>query len=258
MTKIFYFTGTGNSLFIARELARAMNDAEVLSIVPAVKKNMHVDASCVGIVFPVYAMGTPEIVTEFLHKLIVKPDAYVFAVTNYGGMGGAALYQVQDALDRRGIKLSYYAGMQMPDNYPILKNPPRDAEQKKMFDKASAKVAVIAAAVSRKTVLKTLKKGLMTMFWDWLYRMSIPHFPASDKHFNSDEKCISCGLCSKVCPVDNIQMIEGKPLWKHACLQCCACMNWCPKKAIQWGKVTIKRGRYHHPAVTPDDIIKSK
>ena len=61
-----------------------------------------------------------------------------------------------------------------------------------------------------------------------------------DKQFRVDDKCNQCGICGKVCPSENITMQEGKPVWNHHCEQCFACLQWCPKKAIQYGKRTVK------------------
>ena len=76
-----------------------------------------------------------------------------------------------------------------------------------------------------------------------------------DKNFWTDEKCNGCGICLKVCPANNIKMNEGKPQWQHKCEQCVACMQWCPQKSIQYKKVTVKRGRYHHPDIEVKELF---
>ena len=80
----------------------------------------------------------------------------------------------------------------------------------------------------------------------------------SDKSFYSDNNCTSCGICEKICPVNNIIIIDGKPQWQHKCQQCLACINLCPEKSIQFGTKTLKTQRYHHPEITVQDITNQK
>lgn len=79
-----------------------------------------------------------------------------------------------------------------------------------------------------------------------------------DGKFCADEKCNSCGICEKICPSNNITLIEGKPDWHQKCEQCLACIQWCPQEAIQYGKKTIKYKRYHHPQVKLKDMVSPK
>jgi ferredoxin len=76
-----------------------------------------------------------------------------------------------------------------------------------------------------------------------------------DYGFYSNEKCIGCGTCEKVCPVDNIKMIDKNPSWQHKCEQCFACLQWCPQSAIQFGNNTENINRYHHPDVKVSDLM---
>ena len=76
-----------------------------------------------------------------------------------------------------------------------------------------------------------------------------------DKSFFADEKCTSCGICEKLCPAGNIVITEGKAVWQHRCEQCFACLQWCPAEAIQYGKNTKSKKRYHHPEISLKDII---
>ena len=91
---------------------------------------------------------------------------------------------------------------------------------------------------------------VVTGGWKWdktklifpLYRK----WGTSDNKFRADNtKCTSCGICAKSCPVDNITMVEGLPQWQHNCTMCLSCIHRCPTVAIQYGKETIKKGRYY-------------
>jgi MinD superfamily P-loop ATPase len=76
-----------------------------------------------------------------------------------------------------------------------------------------------------------------------------------DRSFWTQEQCNHCGLCQRICPVKNIQLVNGMPSWLHHCEQCLACLHWCPQEAIQFGKSTISRQRYHHPEVKQEDLL---
>ena len=76
-----------------------------------------------------------------------------------------------------------------------------------------------------------------------------------DKSFWVDEKCNACAICRSICPCGNIALEAGKPVWLHHCEQCLACIQWCPREAIQFGKKTPRYERYHHPEVTLQDML---
>ena len=94
------------------------------------------------------------------------------------------------------------------------------------------------------------------LFSGLVYKGFLKGLPKMDKKFYSDEKCTKCKICSKVCPAGNIDFADGKPVWKGSCEQCMACIQWCPAEAIQYGKSTVKRRRYHHPDVKISDMMK--
>ena len=84
-----------------------------------------------------------------------------------------------------------------------------------------------------------------------------------DRAFRADEKCNGCGICAKVCPVGNIEMVDGSgerhpvPAWQQQCEQCSACLQSCPEEAVQFGPNTSGGRRYHHPDVTLADMVRA-
>jgi len=255
-TTIYYFSATGNSLIVARDLAKELGDAEVLPIAKAIKGNADTGSDAVGIVFPAYMFGLPLIVVRFLKALKVKPGAYVFAVVTFGGIPGRPLTLAKKIPAGRGMELASGFGVLMPGNYTPLYGAISEEKQRSMFDAEKKHVKEIADAVrQRKTGI--IEEGHIiagTLLKLLIYEAGASQIPNADKGFLVTDKCTSCGLCAKVCPVSDIVMTAGRPVWQHHCEHCMACLQWCPVEAIQYKKSTVDRKRYHHPAVKAADI----
>lgn len=255
---IYYFSGTGNSLKIARDLSSELDQAEVIFIPDVIGNDeIRADADVVGIVYPVYMFGPPVIVLGFIKKLVVRRDTYVFITTNYADMGGGAVSLAEAELRKQGIKLSSAFGMRMPSNYTPFGGAPTEKKQKDLFAKETSKVREIADVVRSKREGPVEKPFfLIDLIGIALFRLLMPRIPSMDKEFWADNGCTSCALCEKVCPVGNIKLEDGRPRWMSQCQQCLACLQWCPKEAIQFGKMTRGRKRYHNPDVELKDIMR--
>ncbi len=79
----------------------------------------------------------------------------------------------------------------------------------------------------------------------------------ADTAFRTDENCIGCGICAKVCPVSNIKIENKRPVWLHHCQNCLACYNWCPVKAIKGG-ISQEGFYYRCPSASVSDISGKK
>ena len=256
-TVIYCFSGTGNSLSAAKSLANALDGTTVVPIAKAIKGEIKTDADRVGIVFPVYAFGMPRIVVEFCKKIEIASSARIFAVATCGGMPAGTLLQLKKILAGRGLTLSAGFCVTMPGNYTPLYGAPSDEKQRAILEKAKKRIEYIAEAVKagKPTRIEANNFLINWIFSGLLYRVSIPHLCEADKYFWANDNCNSCGVCRNVCPVANIEMKDGRPVWQHKCEQCMACLQWCPTEAIQWGKKTQRRKRYRNPDVTVQDII---
>jgi NAD-dependent dihydropyrimidine dehydrogenase PreA subunit len=256
-TKLFFFSGTGNSLKVARDLAAELGDTEIVAIPEALKKQGSIDADRIGIVFPVYMWGLPLIVADFCSRLVAPSSAYIFGIATCGSSAGASLTQMKRLLDERNLTLSAGFVIVMPGNYTPLYGAPPVKKQEKMFAGATQRVSQIAGIVKAGTPAR-IEAG--NFVWNLLasgliYRLGSARIPQMDTRFRATEKCNSCGICEKVCPVGNIEMRSGRPAWLHKCEQCFACLQWCPQEAIQWGATTEGRKRYHHPVIAVKDLI---
>lgn len=256
-TTIYYFSGTGNSLKIARDMAETIDDTKLVSIARATEDQLAPDTDAVGIVFPVYAWGPPSVVTQFLDKVSIGSDKYVFAVCTCGGSASGTLVKFKKQLLTKGIMLSAGFVVLMPTNYIVWGEALPEEKQQEMFARAKDRVAEICMVIEAKKVQEVEMGGLLgrLVLTGLIYNSSIGFFANLDKKFTVYTACNGCGICERVCQVGNITMKDGKPDWLHHCEQCLACLHWCPQEAIQVGKKTEGRKRYHHPEINAKDLM---
>jgi ferredoxin len=258
-TTIYYFSGTGNSLVLARSLAKELGEAEVISIPKALERGGIIEnnADCVGIVYPVYALGVPLIVERFISMLKLKEQSYLFVIANYALCQGAGITRAIRAFKRKGMNPQAGFGMIMPGNYtPFYGAIPKE-KQKLVFEKTNKRIVEVANMIKQRKPMRPETGFFLVrwLLWEPIAFLSAKMMQKEDKHFWVNEKCDSCGICKKICPVKNIDMINGKPIWNGKCEQCFACFHWCPTEAIQFGKRTLNRKRYRHPDVLLKDML---
>jgi ferredoxin len=255
-TDLFYYTGTGNSLWVARELAKGLGDAQIYPMSRIPREGISNAADAVGIIFPVHIWGLPYRVITFAEALPKDRPRYHFAVAVNAGQVAATLCQLKKLAHAKGILLSAGFEIAMPSNYIPWGGPGPEEKRIGRFDKARKKIVQIAAAVAKREE-RPVEKGPLwqNVLFSWLYRLSFPRVPGMDKSFWVDEKCNACGICKAICPCGNVALAADKPVWLHHCEQCLACIQWCPQEAIQFGKKTIRYERYHHPDVSLQDMM---
>lgn len=257
-TSIYYFTGTGNSLKVAKDLSERLGETTLISIPKAMELEIDTSSDSIGIVFPVYCWGMPLMVTEFIKKLRREHAKYFFAIATCGGSAAGTLLQTEKSLAKQNIKLSSGFIVQMPTNYIIWGGAISEERQKVMFENWNNSVDRIAYTIKNQAEHGVESGSVVANFFlsKALYSVSMPQFPKMDKAFWADSKCDHCGICNRVCPTDNIEIKEGKPVWNHRCEQCLACIQWCPKQAIQYGKKTQGRERYTNPFVSLKEFME--
>ncbi len=253
---IFYFSGTGNSLYAAKYLAEHTGENVLINMADAVREKkfeyMQQPGEKIGFVFPVYFGGMPSVVAEFVGKFRLQSDEvpYVYVLVTYGGKAGGSVQAFQSALDRRYVTLTAAFGVKMPDNYVCMYDPATEEKARDVLGAAEADLVYAVLQINdRKNpgIPHTMMDTVMTAGMQVAYRMM-----RKTASFKVDNDCIGCGLCEKVCPVNAIEMVDYKPVWvKAECVHCTACINRCPVHNIQYGDKTKKRGRYVHPILKP-------
>lgn len=256
---IFYYTGTGNSLWVARKVADELGDTELISIPEFEVSGFEGASKTVGLVFPVYIWGVPAPVIRFVDTLKSLHPDYIFAFAVNGGQVSNTLVQLQKVMAADSLTLAAGFDITMPSNYIPWGGPGPKEKQLIKFERAQEKISRMGVMIKEKAQMPVERGPLwQRVVFSAIYNLSFPHVPEMDKKFWADEKCNACGICCKVCPAENITLQEGRPLWHHRCHQCFACLQWCPTEAIQYGKRTPKYERYHHPDVVLKDVLKTR
>jgi len=255
-TRLYYYTGTGNSLWVARQLAARLEDSVELYSLGSNYELPGGKCERVGLVFPVHIWGVPRRVKEFILQLECQPNCYFFAVAVNAGQVAATLLQLQACLAKQGIILSSGFKLLTPSNYIIWNGAQPNEKQQKLFTDAAQKLDRIADIISCKKA-GSIEKGpwWQNVFLSTINALTSSRIAATDKDFWVNEKCNSCGICSQVCPAANIHMETGRPCWLHHCEQCLACLQWCPQEAIQFAKKTTGKKHYHNSEVSLQDML---
>lgn len=260
-TNLYYFTGTGNSLKVARDLSERLEDSKLISIAKVWQKvNLTSTSEKMGVIFPLYYYGLPKIIFDFMNKINLNKTNYIFVVITMGGeWEGASLLQLEKILRTKSKTLNAGFLVSMPNNFIFDLDILPEDQEKELLEKSISQIEKIAESIKKNVqnteIDITRKKGTSSERTNLIFHKQVYE---SDKHFLADEKCNNCGICEKVCPVNNIILVEGKPQWQHKCQQCLACINFCPEEAIQYGKRTLGRGRYNHPDITVKDLLNQK
>ena len=246
---IVYFSGTGNSRFAAEFLAKQLDD-ELLDAGQRIKvgeKDAIRSARPWVFAAPIYAWRMANVMTEYIRRTewSGSRDAY-FVLTCGSEIGDAGKYAAQLCEE---IGLNYKGVLQvvMPENYIAMFNAPGEAESRAIVAKAKPVLAQAGELIRQGKALPAPKVGLLDKLKSGPINEGFYKFYVKADAFFATEDCTGCGFCVKACPLKNIQLADGKPVWGKNCTHCMACICGCPTEAIEYGKRSRGKPRYQCP-----------
>lgn len=242
---VFYFSGTGNSL----QVAKALSDSKNLLNISTTESGVFT-ADEIGFVFPVYCGVIPPFVEKFIKNSTFKAD-YIWAVVTCGGSEGKSFNHLQYLLLNKGEHLDYANHIVMPDNC-IIFNTQYDTKQKQLNSVNGLAENIKNDIKMRKKIEISAKFSRVSSDFMW-WGMRAFYGIKNKKTTNA---CNGCKTCVKLCPTDNIKLENGKISFGNNCAYCFACIHWCPQRAIKFGRLEINdKTSYINPSVNVAEMI---
>ena len=244
---VFYFSGTGNSQLAARQIAAELDD-ELVSINQCLKKGekgtFHSERALV-FVAPIYAWRVPKLVERWIRETKFEGgrDAY-FVLTRGGSTQGNAGAYAAKLCEETGLTYRGLASVQMPENYIALSAAPSERECAAMIARARPIFADLARQIGRGELFSKAPVSLIGRFLSGPFNPLYYRFYIKDRGFTVSDACVSCGKCVRRCPLNNIDLADGRPVWKGNCTHCMACICGCPAEAIEYKSISKGKRRY--------------
>jgi len=249
MQRILYFSGTGNTAYVANQIKKQLESrgyrVEIDSI-DHLDPAQYLKSECLYFGFPVYACAMPSLVEDFITRLPDNQGSKLRLFNTHAYIPGKALSRAATLFKDKGFNIDSGYQRKMPgsDGLAFLKKEGRSA--RKLTSNFNNDFSDLNAWVSGEVPGLKFKMGLdlagklMGALMKWAER-------GLKKKFYADERCITCGKCARNCPVENIRIEEKKIEFSDKCMLCMRCIHLCPKEAIQIGKNTVNKFRYHGP-----------
>jgi len=246
---ILYFTGTGNSKFAAEYIGSVIGE-EPVSINEFMKKEecpeFHSDSPYI-ITAPVYAWRLPHVVEDFIRKAEFCGNKEVFFVMTCGdSIGNAGAYN-KVLCDKKEWTYRGTARIIMPENYIAMFNAPDLETSKRIIGASQRNIRKTAEYILQGGNLPKVKVTMKDRLLSGPINAGFNRYYVKANKFYAKESCTRCGLCEKLCPMNNIKVKNVKPVWGKKCTHCMACICSCPVSAIEYGKTSEGKVRYLCP-----------
>ena len=248
---ILYFSGTGNSNYVAKRIADALGDA-LVNLNDRIKSGDTLPVETgerVIIVTPTYAWRIPRIVRDWLRKTELRGAKQAWLVMTCGSEIGNADKYNRELCAEKAIFCMGTVQIVMPENYIAMFSAPQADEAREIVAKAEPNIDCVIASIQSNQPFAPTRNNLYDRFMSGPVNPIFYKFFVKADAFTASSACIGCGQCVKRCPMNNVTFKDGKPVWGKACTHCMACICYCPVSAIEYGKKSVGQPRYHFGAL---------
>lgn len=252
---IVYFSGTGNSAYVAKRLQRELQDEgfDLFSSIRHRKKDALYAKQPWVIVAPTYAWRIPRVVHEWLKEVELTGSRELYFVMTCGGSIGNATDYLKCLCKKKGMRYRGCMEIKMPENYIALFDTPDKETARRIITAAHKDMDEAARYIQEETDFPEVdvhaKDILNSTIINPLFYPLLVHA----RKFTATNACIGCKACEAACPLGNIKMKQGKPVWGTQCTHCMACICTCPKEAIEYGTKSQGKTRYLCSHVLADE-----
>lgn len=245
---VLYFSATGNTEWIAKEIADRIDD-EAVNLITRIKNEdyspIHSEKPFI-ICAPVYVCEIPRFMTKYLKKVDFTGSRDVYFILTSGGYCGPSGPLLRKIFKSKKMVCHGHAEFKMPRNYVASDDYP-------MLEKDQVEERLTEAYKCLDSVANDILAGNKltarhVAFFETL--ITVPFNPVwcklklTAKGFHVEGNCLGCGKCAKLCPLNNIKIVDKKPVWENNCTHCMACIANCPTNAIQYKDITQKKDPY--------------
>lgn len=232
---MLYFSGTGNSKYIANLFSKKVN-AKCYSIEENIDFKKEIKRhNTIAFCYPIYASNVPRIMRGFVSKYVEElkdKKLIIFCTQLFFSGDGARVFT--DLLPKGYGEVIYAEHFNMPNNICNIKILPiKNGEETKKYIKAAQR--------KMNRICKDLEKGKVkkrgfNKVSNLIGKSQSKYWPNIEEEKKSsikvDSDCIKCGLCVKLCPMNNLNLANNGIVHNNNCIFCYRCVNACPKKAI--------------------------
>ncbi len=243
---VIYFSATGNSEYIAKVIAKTLNDdiKDAAKLIKSSEYPNFVSQKPYIFVAPTYAWRLPRIFKEWMRKCKLEGNKKAYFVLTCGSEIGAAGNYIEKLSSKMGFEYMGTAEVIMPENYLVMFEPTPKEDDADIINAATQYTKKLCERISSEVAFEAVKIPFVGYLESGIVNSSFYTFYIGAKKFYATDDCVSCGKCADFCMMNNIKLKNGRPVWGKNCTHCMACICRCPTEAIEYGKNTKNRRRY--------------
>lgn len=243
---IVYFSGTGNSKYVARYLDMKLKESGHTCKIASIEKDNIIDEDIELLIIggPIYASNVPEKLLKWINKNVPKKNAKAIVYSTSAGTANAhGVEALANKLDKKGYKVIGKEIYKMPSNFYFGKySKSTDEEIKVMLNNVRKQSDNLVSDINSNNLKLDDKNNENVILRNSLAKVFSGMAKFIGKNFSTGEECIKCGICIKECPKNNISFTsEGNIKFGNKCMACARCIHICPNNAINYKGVKYEQ-----------------